>query len=244
MMTTNDKILSIVVVVYNKWNFTKSCLKDLVQLPSDHEVIVIDNASTDETNMEINKFCDELMQTNPTGCGIAYKRNEENLFHSKACNQGFRMALGENVLFLNNDIRVRSNHSGWTKPIIEACQSTNGLVGPTMGLLDNNLNFVKEANQQLTGNSYLGGWCIAGSQESWRKLRVGDTDQIWNEEFPFYFNDTDLSFRARKNQVPLTVIALPDVVHFGKVSAQQINIPKLYQEGRNVFLKKWARTSR
>jgi glycosyltransferase involved in cell wall biosynthesis len=54
----NDKVLSIVVVVFNKWNFTKSCLKDLVQLPADHEIIVIDNASSDETNVEINKFCD------------------------------------------------------------------------------------------------------------------------------------------------------------------------------------------
>lgn len=236
-----EKLLSIVIPVFNKWNFTKSCLKDLIQLPGDHEIIIIDNASTDETNVEINKFCDELFKTNPTGCGVAYIRNEENTFHSKACNQGFKIALGENVLFLNNDVRVRTNHASWTKPLIDACKSTNGLVGPTMGLLDNGLNFVKEANEQLTGKSYLGGWCIAGSQETWRKLRVGDTKQIWNEDFPFYFNDTDLSFRARKIGVPLTHIDLPEIAHFGKVSAAQINIPKLYKEGRSVFLKKWSK---
>lgn len=236
MTDPNHKILSIVIVAFNKWNFTKSCLKDLMSLPGDHEVIVIDNASTDETNVEINKFIDEH-----PGCAIAYKQNSENLFHSKACNQGFRMATGDNVLFLNNDIRVKSNHFGWTKTIIEACESTGGLVGPTMGLLDNNLNFVREDDKQLTGNSYLGGWCIAGSQEAWRKLRVGDTDQIWNEDFPFYFNDTDLSFRARKQGVPLTVVSVPEVTHFKKISAAQINIPKLYQEGRNVFLRKWGK---
>jgi len=50
-----------------------------------------------------------------------------------------------------------------------------------------------------------------------------------------------LSFRARQKQIALNVIAVPEVAHFGKVSAAQINIPKLYQEGRKVFLKKWSK---
>lgn len=222
--------LSIVIPIFNKWNFTKSCLKDLGQLPEDHEIIIIDNASTDETNKEIEKFITELNAK----CSIHYIKNTENTFHSKACNQGAKLATGDYILFLNNDIRVRSNHATWTQQIIEACDSTNGLVGPTMGLLDKNLNFVKEASEQLTGNSYLGGWCIAARKDVWEK--VG----FWNEDFPFYFNDTDLSFRARQKKIPITVVKLADVTHFGKVSAQQINIPKLYQEGRAVFLKKWA----
>lgn len=231
------KHLSIVIPVYNKWNFTKACLTDLCQLPFDHEVIIIDNASSDETQKEMV----ELMKTLPRRVTLVYIRNEENTWHSKACNQGYRLATGENVLFLNNDIRVKSNHEGWTQAIVDACQSTSGIVGPTMGQLDNNLNFVKEANQQLTGNSYLGGWCIAASKEVWKKLDVDGTGQIWNEKFPFYFNDTDLSFRARKHQVPLTVIPLLEVTHFGKISAAQVNIHKLYNEGRQVFLKNWSK---
>lgn len=238
----DKKNISIVIPIYNKWNFTKSCLKDLGQLPKDHEIILIDNASSDETSTEIDKFLVE----NPTQCHIYYVRNEENTFHSKACNQGFNLALGDYVIFLNNDIRVKSNHSNWTDPIKEACDLTQGLVGPTMGQLDENLNFVREENKQLTGNCYLGGWCIAGRTDVWNKLRVNaeGPSQVWNEDFPFYFNDTDLSFRARQLGVPLTVISLPDVVHFGKVSAAQINIPKLYKEGRNVFLQKWGKTNR
>lgn len=232
--------ISIVIPVFNKWNFTKSCLNDLAQLSEDHEVIVIDNASADETNKEIKKLCDELFMKYPAGCGFGYVQNSENIFHSKACNQGFEMATGDSIIFLNNDIRVRSNHYDWTKIFIEACNSTNGLVGPTMGLLDGHLNFVKEANEQLTGNSYLGGWCIAAKRDVWEQMRIGNTKQIWNEDFPFYFNDTDLSFRARKKGVPLTVITLPDIVHFGKISAQQINVPKLYKDGRATFLKNWG----
>lgn len=230
-----SKLLSIVIPVFNKWNFTKSALNDLGKLPAaDHDIIIIDNASTDETQAEMTK----LSQVNPL---IRYVRNEENTFHSKACNQGFKMAWGENVLFLNNDVRVKNNHESWTQTIIDACNLTNGLVGPTMGQLDGQLNFVREANQQLTGLSYLGGWCIAAKKEIWKKLAVDGQDQVWNEEFPFYFNDTDLSFRARRNKMPITWIDVPEIAHFGKISAAQINIPKLYKEGRAVFLKKWSK---
>jgi GT2 family glycosyltransferase len=238
------KKLSIVIPVFNKWNFTKSCLNDLTKLSADHEIIIINNASSDETYTELYKFCEDHFKKHPEGPLVYPVHNSENTFHSKACNQGYKMTNGEYVVFLNNDIRVKSNHENWTQALMDTCDKTGGIVGPTMGQLDSKLNFVKEANEQLSGNSYLGGWCIAAKKEAWEKLRIGETGQIWNEEFPFYFNDTDLSFRARRAGVPLTVVKLPDVVHFGKISAQQINIPKLYQEGRNVFLKKWATKAR
>jgi GT2 family glycosyltransferase len=109
-----------------------------------------------------------------------------------------------------------------------------------MGQLDNNLNFIKEANSQLVGNlTYMGGWCLAASKKVWSKVDTGSGP--WNEDFPFYFNDTDLSFRARKHKMHLMHISIPEVAHFGKISAAQINIPKLYQEGRKVFLKNWSK---
>ena len=222
--------LSIIIPVFNKWNFTKSCISDLVKLPNDHEIIIIDNASSDETQLELSKINDSK---------FVIVRNKENIFHSKACNQGYVLARSNNILFINNDIKVRSNYNNWTQSIISACED-NILVGPTMGLLDNQLNFVKEANQYLTGNSYIGGWCIAANKNTWNKLEVSK-NEVWNEKFPMYFNDTDLSFRAKKLGIKLNVISLPDVVHFGKISATQLNINKLYNEGRAVFLQKWKK---
>lgn len=234
--------VSIVIPVFNKWNFTKSCLTDLCRLSEDtHEIIVIDNASSDETPPQIKLLTDELFLKYPMSCQISYHRNEENTFHSKACNQGFSLSQGDYVIFLNNDIRVKSNHFNWTSALTDACDMTNGIVGPTMGLLDKHLNFVKEANEQLVGNSYLGGWCIAAKRETWETMKLTNTNQVWNEAFPFYFNDTDLSFRAKRLGISLTCTKMTDVVHFGKVSAAQINIPKLYNEGRAVFLKKWGK---
>jgi O-antigen biosynthesis protein len=236
-----DKVLSIVIPVYNKYNFTKSCINDLLHLPEDHEIIVIDNGSTDETqkSLEGNKE-------------VVYYRNNENLGFAKACNIGYSLASAPNVLFLNNDIRVKDKKDTWTQEIIQYCTFLDGLVGPTMGQLDNNLNFIQEANKALFGNSYMSGWCLAASKEVWSKLWIPRTEtraetllqavpQIFSEEFGLaYFEDTDLSFRARKLNIPFQVVDIP-VVHFGKQTSKQLNTHLLYKNARQIFVKKWSK---
>lgn len=233
-----DKVLSIVIPVFNKFNFTKSCLNDLSKLPDDHQIIVIDNASSDETQsqLESNK-------------GITYHRNAENYGFAKACNIGYSLATAPNVLFLNNDIRVRERHSDWTSELIKHC--SHGLVGPTMGQLDSRLNFVQEANHVLSDNSYMSGWCVASSKKIWEKLRardyiVGGGIHIGNELGPFseefglaFFEDTDVSFRARQLDIPMQVVSIP-VVHFKHVTSNQLNTSKLYKQAREIFIKKWG----
>lgn len=231
-------ILSIVIPVFNKYNFTKSCLQDLDKLPEDHQIIVVDNGSTDETQRELEK-----------NKKITYHRESVNLGFAKACNMGYSMAVASNVLFLNNDIRVKSNHDNWTQELIKWCHQ--GLVGPTMGQLDNDLNFVQEANRLLLGNSYMSGWCLASSKEIWDKLEIRrDTTilydrtpppQIFSEEFGLaYFEDTDLSFRARNLEIATHVVEIP-VVHFGRQTSSQLNTRQLYQQARQIFVKKWSK---
>jgi GT2 family glycosyltransferase len=109
-----------------------------------------------------------------------------------------------------------------------------------MGQLDKNLNFIRESNQKLNENSYISGWCIASSREIFNKIDMNGDGQIFNENYPFYFNDTDLSFRCRRLGIPLDIVDLP-ITHFGKISANQMNIRKLYLEGRKTFLKDWKK---
>jgi GT2 family glycosyltransferase len=232
--------LSIVIPVYNKYNFTKACLEDLKKLPSNHEIIIVDNGSSDETQVELKKLVN-------SGFNFVYVRNEENYGFAKACNIGYSMSRSSNVMFLNNDIRVKDQHDSWTKEFIECADE--GLVGPTMGQLDNNLNFVQEANRVLPGNSYMGGWCLAASKRIWEQLEVlrepvhiHDTYifQIFSEEFGIaYFEDTDLSFRAKQKGIQFKIVEIP-VTHFGKVTSKQLNTSKLYSEARQIFIKKWT----
>ncbi len=234
--------LSIVIPVYNKFNFTKSCLQDLSHLPNNHEIVIVDNASSDETNKELEGMCEH------TNMNLIYVKNSHNYGFAKACNIGYSISTGRNVLFLNNDIRVKSNYTNWTQQIIMNCD--DALVGPTMGQLDNNLNFVQEANKILGGKSYMSGWCLGSSKQNWKKLDIMRTpvyehdchiSQIFSEEYGLaYFEDTDLSFRAKQLNIPFKVIDLP-VIHFGKMTSRQLNTHKLYSDARKIFIDKWKK---
>jgi GT2 family glycosyltransferase len=235
----SDKKLSIIVLCFNKWNFTKACLNDLSRLPNDHEIIVVDNGSTDETQSNLHKSSE-----------IKYLRQDENQGFAKGNNWGFCFTKAPNIMFLNNDIRVRADHSTWTQKIIDKCE--NAIVGPTMGQLDDQLNFIQEANKILPGKSYMSGWCLASSREIWNKLDMPRpqskfivTDchvpQIFSEEFGLaYFEDTDLSFRAKKIGIKFEVVDIP-VVHFGKQTSSQLNTYQLYKKAKEIFVKKWTK---
>jgi GT2 family glycosyltransferase len=221
------KKISIAICVYNKWNFTKSCLSDLSKLSNDHEIIVVDNGSSDETKHQLDNSKE-----------ITYFRSEENKGFAWGSNKGYSLSSAPNVLFLNNDIRVKSNFENWTQPIIDKC--SEGLVGPTMGLLDNQLNFVKESNTYLDSPySYMSGWCLASSKEIWDKLIINNYSGPFSEEFFCYFEDTHTSFLARKLDVKMNVVEIP-VVHFGRVSSQQLNTHLLYKKAREIFISKWS----
>ena len=219
--------LSIIIPVYNNWNFTKSCLKDLSKLPNDHEIIVIDNGSSDLTQTEIKNY------------NVIYKRNEHNKGFAKSSNQGFEFANGEFVLFLNNDIRVIKDFDTWTNNLILA--AGNGFSGPTGGMLDDKLNFVRETNQLIGDNHYLSGWCLCGTQDNFKKMILPGNEYQgpFTEEFVTYFEDTDLSFRARDLGLSLTIVDVP-VVHFGKTTSRKLNLSKLYFDAKLKFINKWA----
>lgn len=234
-----NKVLSIIIPVYNKYNFTRACLDDLSKLPNDHEIIIVDNGSTDETKLKLEGSKE-----------ITYLRSEVNVGFAKANNYAYNYVTAPNVLFLNNDIRVRSDHSSWTQVLIDKC--SEGLVGPTMGQLDNDLNFVREANCVLPGKSYMSGWCLASSSKILESLSISrpyaidpslnsQDYQIFSEEFGIaYFEDTDLSFRARKMGIKFIVVDIP-VVHFGRQTSSQLNTYSLYKSARQIFINKWGK---
>lgn len=221
------KILSIVIPVYNKFNFTKSCLNDLSKLSNGHQIVVVDNGSSDETQSQLQNSKE-----------ITYHRNKENEGFARACNLGYTISIAPNVLFLNNDIRVKSDYQEWTSHLIRWCPY--GLVGPTMGQLDSQLNFMQEANRSLPGKSYMSGWCLASSKNIWEKLKINDYMGPFSEEFGLaYFEDTDISFRAKQQDIPMQVVDIP-VVHFGKQTSKQLNTHQLYKQAREIFIKKWS----
>lgn len=91
----NNPLLSIIITNYNTADLTVNCLQSIYQdkglkdIP--FEVIIVDNASTDDSVLKIKKFPVVLIQ------------NKINSGFGKANNQGFKVAKGNYFLLLNSD---------------------------------------------------------------------------------------------------------------------------------------------
>lgn len=230
--------LSIIIPVFNRWLFTEGALKDLSFLDkSMHQIIVVDNGSTDQTALEMNKWT-KLMSN------IKYLKLPENLGFGKACNKGFQTATGNIIMFLNNDIRVSSGrHAGtWTDHFInELHDNPNQLLAPTAGLIDQkkNFQFVYETSEPQKEWNYLSGWMLVGTKDNFKKLILKDQSGPFNEKFFAYYEDTDLSFRARELSIPLKLFPYENVVHLGRITSRQLNHSQLYNESKTIFCNIW-----
>jgi GT2 family glycosyltransferase len=219
--------LSIIVPVYNRYNITNSCLRDLSHLPKeDCEIIIVDDASSDETKSMLTNRKD-----------IIYIRKNINEGFGKSVNVGYAIASGRAITILNNDIKILSDHSTWYKTILNSLDD-NCLIGPTGGYVDPvTFDFIYETNDYNKKINYISGWCISATSNTWAKLS-DNNNNIFDPDYHMYFEDTSLSFKANSLGINLKLINLP-LFHFGKVSSKQKDISKLYLDSKKIFMSKW-----
>ena len=222
--------LAICIPVLNQWAYTKRALQDLSVLPDDHKIFIVDNGSTDNT---------KNLQSSGK---IHVIKNSKNLGFALASNQAFAKAVEfgyENVMFLNNDIRIIEENYTWTEPLIQAAKE-GCLAGPTAGCLDDQFNFLCEATKLPTrGFGYLSGWNITASVPTWQRLILEGDVGPFNTSFVSYFEDTDLSFRAQKTGIELRIVGVP-VRHIGKVTITKVGISELYTKSKKTFIEIWG----
>ena len=116
-------MVSIVILTFNQLEFTQKCVQSIQRhTPEKHELIFVDNGSTDGTKKWLRRQIKE-------NHNYRFIENKTNLGFAKGCNQGIAAARGEYLLLLNNDVVVTSN---WLSGMRE-CLNRNpniGIVGP------------------------------------------------------------------------------------------------------------------
>lgn len=119
-----DSVLtSIIIPCYNQLSYTKECVESIYQYTNaPFELILINNGSTDETAF----YFDELSRSNTN---VKIITNEHNLGYGAANNQGLKVAGGDYILFLNNDVVVTE---GWLDRMLTVGEFSKeiGMVGP------------------------------------------------------------------------------------------------------------------
>ena len=240
-------LVSIIIPACNEWEYTHACIEAIVAhsqgIP--YEVIVADDASTDETQ-DMGKYIS----------GAVHARNEQNLQFLRTCNRAARNAKSDYIVFLNNDTQVQPN---WLEPLVRLMESDSsiGLVGSKLvypsghlqeaggilwkdgsawnyGRMDDpskpDYNYVKDVD-------YISGAAIMVRRAVWNQL--GGFDERFA---PAYCEDSDLAFAIR--QLGYRTVYQPQsvVVHFEGIShgTDVASGQKKYQEiNQKKFFHKW-----
>ncbi len=100
-MFKSEKILSIITINYNGLNDTCELIESLPADDKSLEVIVVDNASTQDEASEIERRYPHVLVI----------RSEKNLGFAGGNNLGIKAAHGRYLFFLNNDTVLRSGQS-------------------------------------------------------------------------------------------------------------------------------------
>ncbi|MBQ6436672.1 glycosyltransferase, partial [bacterium] len=240
-------LVSIIIPVYNQFNYTYNCLAAILRHTEniDYEVIIADDCSTDNT-VNIGKIVS----------GIQVVTTPENMRFLKNCNYAAKQARGKYIFFLNNDTQVQA---GWLSELLRLIENddTIGMVGskliyPTGQLQEAGgivwddasawnfgqkqdphlpeFNYVKECD-------YISGAAIMIRHSLWQD--IGGFDETFT---PAYYEDVDLAMavRARGKRVILQPLSI--VIHFEGVSNGTdvtAGVKKYQVDNQKKFFDKW-----
>lgn len=116
--------VSVIIVNYNSGDKLAQCVTSLFQVSPDIDMVVVDNASTDDSLSKL-----EDVYSNNRRAKII--RNQNNFGFAVGCNMGTGQAKGQYLLYLNPDCVV----DGKTLPALLACLIENPSAGMVGGLL-------------------------------------------------------------------------------------------------------------
>ncbi|MFC5452614.1 glycosyltransferase [Paenibacillus aestuarii] len=241
-------LVSIIIPVYNKWDFTYPCLVSIVEnthgVP--YEIIVVDDISNDLT-AHIGHFVKHVT--------VIRNKVKRGFLHN--CNRGAENSRGKYVLFLNNDTKVTP---GWLEHLLSLPEKdpTIGIVGSKLIYPDGRL---QEAGGIVFNNGYARNYGRLDSPNKHEYNYVKEVDYIsgaslmirkdlWNQMggfdvrfAPAYSEDVDIAFQAR--QLGYKVVLQPKsvVVHYEGISHgtdPNSGIKKYQVINQQKFREKWA----
>lgn len=235
--------LSVVIVSYNVYHFLDNCLRSVRQAMRniDGEIIVVDNASVDQTPELVRQHFPE----------VNIIANTDNRGFAVANNQGIRASKGDFILILNPDTVIGEETLGVCLNFFDQHPNA-GAVGVKM--LDGSGRFLPESKRGLptlrasfmkmsglyrlfprsaVWNSYYQGHIredeiaeteiLTGAFMMVRRAAMEATGGF-DEDFFMYGEDIDLSYRIKK--AGYSVWYLPDthIIHYKGESTRKTTV--------------------
>lgn len=245
---------SIIIPSHNGIAYTEACLLSLREtLPKSFqgEIIVVDDASTDDTQERLN-----ILRGQDNRLKVV--KNTENVGFIASCNRGASFAVGEILLFLNNDTVLLP---GWLPPLLRIFQDypDAGAVGGKLLFPDGRLqeaggiifrdgsadHFGREALEvddplfnYVREVDYCSGALLA--TRHWLFKEVGGFDTYYQ---PAYYEDVDYCFQVREKGYGVYYQPESVIVHFeGGTAGKDVSTgAKRFQLlNRAKFVERWS----
>lgn len=233
--------VSVVIVTYFSSKYVDKCLDSVLSNGPD-EVVVVDNASKDDT-VEIirNRFS-----------SVKLLARDDNIGYGAAVNLGVRECKGDVVAVLNPDTIVCKD---WLQKLVRTVTSEERTIAvPRIMIYDGSVVNTCGNHEHFTGLTFtrglgmhpdnipdelnvsgISGACFAMGKKDF--LRIGGFD----EELFLYMEDAELSWRAHSNGYSFVYVNEAVVFHDYKLN---VNAEKLFrlENGRYYLLRKFLTT--
>lgn len=215
---------SFVIPTYNHYDLVHQVLFDIYKHCSGvDEVIIMDDASPEPLSDGLNWW-----MTNGL-LNVRHIRMKENKGFLKNSNTGLKLATGDVVCLLSNDVRLRGDISRLCCGMLD--EFPKALIGGRLLYWDTGWNTFNG-----TVYPYLEGWLLCTSKDGWKELGYFD------ERFaPHDYEDVDLSTSASALGYSLFPLVDDLTTHLG---AQSIGYNPGREEqtqiNRKKFFNKWV----
>jgi GT2 family glycosyltransferase len=240
-------LVSVIIPVYDNWGATEQCLASVLCCDPEIaiEVIVVDDASADETPEKLARLP-----------GVNVVRNQVNVGFVHGCNRGAAIARGRYLFFLNNDAQLHADSIAALVRRIERDDSI-GIAGSKLVYPDGTLqeaggiiwsdgfawnygysdnvdrpeyNFARDVD-------YVSGAALLVRAELFRELGAFDERYA-----PAYYEDADLCFAARVHGMRVVYEPSSVVTHYEGLTAGRdvtAGMKRFYEINRPKFESKW-----
>ncbi len=234
--------VSVIIVNYNGKGAIIDCLKALgKQSYQDFEILIIDNASTDNSLDEIIKF----LKAGPLSSSMKLIPLNKNTGFTGGSLEGLRHAHGEYIALLNNDTEA---DRGWLAELVKAMDtdSKSGICASKMivhgtDIIDcagdgfsTSLKGFGEGEQQKSflynDKGYVFGAC--GGAALYRRKMIEEIG-FFDEDFFLIHEDIDLNFRAQLNEWKVLYVPTAIVYHKVRSSIGHMSDIAVYYTLRN-----------
>ncbi|WP_135553102.1 glycosyltransferase family 2 protein [Paenibacillus cymbidii] len=235
---------SIVIPTCNGNDLLAECIAAIrTHTHTPYELIVVDNGSSDGTTAWCRTQKQLTLVSMPSNRGFP-----------SACNAGLRLAVGDVLLLMNNDVVVGRN---WLDNLLRALASRAdiGMVGPMTNYVSGRQfreadyesmaqfqqaaeSFNRSDPQRWSETKRLVGFCLAFKREL--AERIGYLDERFS---PGHYEDDDYCYRARRTGYRLLIAGDTIVHHHGSSSFRKLapeRIVKLIDSNWRKFMDKWG----